>query len=229
MFIINIFQDYFTAATDTTAISLEWTIAELYNNPMVLKKAQEEVERVIGKESLVCEADIPNLPYIQAVIKETLRLHPPLPMIARKGTKDCVVDGKMIKTGSIVCVNIWAIGRDPKTWKNPLEFRPERFLESGKGIGIDIKGHDFELLPFGSGRRGCPGMPLAMRELPTVIGALVQCFEWKMLDSESKILDQGKKIDMDERPGLTAPRANDLFCIPVARLNLFDSFSSRVV
>lgn len=108
---------------------MEWTIAELYNNPIELKKAQEEVERVIGKERLVCEADIPNLHYIQAIIKETLRLHPPLPMIARKGTKDCVVNGNMITKGSIVCVNIWAIGRDPKSWKSPLEFKPERFLE----------------------------------------------------------------------------------------------------
>ncbi|KAK2376145.1 cytochrome P450 93B16 [Trifolium repens] len=215
----SLILDYFTAATDTTAISLEWAIAELYNNPMVLKKAQEEVERVIGKERLVSEADISNLPYTNAVIKETLRLHPPLPMIARKGTQDCVIDEKMIPKGSIVCVNIWAMGRDPKIWKSPLEFKPERFLEYGIESDIDIKGHHFELLPFGSGRRGCPGMPLAMRQLPTVIGALIQCFEWKMLDSENKILNQGKTIHMEERPGLTAPRANELFCIPVARLN----------
>ncbi|XP_058735049.1 cytochrome P450 93B16-like [Vicia villosa] len=211
----SLILDYFTAATDTTAISLEWAVSELYNNPMVQKKMQEEVDIVVGKERLVCEADIPNLPYTNAVIKETLRLHPPLPMVARKGIQDCVVDGHMIPKGSIVCVNTWAIGRDPKIWKNPLEFRPERFLESD----IDMKGHHFELLPFGTGRRGCPGMPLAMRELPTVIGALVQCFEWKMLDPEGKILDHGKRIEMDERPGLTAPRANDLFGIPVARLN----------
>lgn len=182
----------------------------------MLKKAQEEVERVTRNERLVCEADSSNLPYIHAIIKETMRLHPPIPLIMRKGIEDCFVDGKMIPKGSMVCVNIWAMGRDQEIWENPLEFRPERFLESD----IDMKGHHFELLPFGSGRRGCPGMSLAMRELPTVIGALVQCFEWKMIDSESKILGYRKKIDMDERPGLTAPRANDLICIPVARLNL---------
>ncbi|XP_045826512.1 cytochrome P450 93B16-like [Trifolium pratense] len=215
----SLILDYFTAATDTTAISVEWTISELFNNPKVLKKAQEEVERVIGKERLVSEEDFPNLPYIHAIIKETMRLHPPIPMIMRKGMEDCVVNGNTIPKGSLVCVNIWAMGRDEKIWENPLEFRPERFLEKNEGSNIDMKGHHFELLPFGSGRRGCPGMPLAMRQLPTVIGTLIQCFEWKMLDSNCKILDHGKKIDMDERPGLTAPRANDLICIPVARLN----------
>ncbi|KAG4979745.1 hypothetical protein GLYMA_12G067100v4 [Glycine max] len=215
----SLILDYFTAATDTTAISVEWTIAELFNNPKVLKKAQEEVEKVTGNKRLVCEADISNLPYIHAIIKETMRLHPPIPMITRKGIEDCVVNGNMIPKGSIVCVNIWAMGRDPNIWKNPLEFMPERFLE-GEGSAIDTKGHHFELLPFGSGRRGCPGMPLAMRELPTFIGALILCFEWKMFGSQGEILDHGKSlINMDERPGLTAPRANDLIGIPVARLN----------
>nr|ABC59104.2 cytochrome P450 monooxygenase CYP93B12 [Medicago truncatula] len=127
---------------------------------------------------------------IYMLSQKKMRLHPPIPMIMRKGMEDCVVDGNMILKGSMVCVNIWAMARDPKIWENPLEFRPERFLENKD---IDMKGHQFELLPFGSGRRGCPGMPLALRQLPTVIGALVQCFEWKMLDSECKILDQGKK------------------------------------
>ncbi|XP_027347791.1 licodione synthase-like [Abrus precatorius] len=215
----SLILDYFTAATDTTAITVEWTIAELFNHPKALKKAQEEIDRVIGNKRLVCEEDIPNLPYIHAIIKEIMRLHPPLPMIMRKGTKDCVVNGNMIPKGTIVCINMWAMGRDPKIWENPLQFKPERFVE-GEGSLIDIKGQHFELLPFGSGRRGCPGMPLAMRELPTIIGAIIQCFEWKMLDSQGQILDQGKNtINMDERPGLSAPRANDLIGIPVARLN----------
>ncbi|ESW04112.1 hypothetical protein PHAVU_011G068100 [Phaseolus vulgaris] len=215
----SLILDYFTAATDTTAVSVEWAIAELFNNPKVLKKAQEEVDKVTGNKRLLCEADSSELPYIHAIIKETMRLHPPIPMIMRKGIKECVVNGNMIPKGSIVCVNIWAMGRDPSIWKNPLEFRPERFVE-GEGKDVDIKGHHFELLPFGSGRRGCPGMPLAMRELPTIIGTLVQCFEWKMFGFEGEILEHGTSmINMDERPGLTAPRANDLICIPVARFN----------
>lgn len=211
-------QDYFTAATDTTAISVEWTISELINNPGVLRRAQEEVDRVSGGKRLICEADIPNLPYINAIIKETMRLHPPITMITRKGTQDCVVDGYLIPKGTILCLNIWAMGRDPNIWDNPLAFTPERFLE-GKGSALDIKGHNYELLPFGSGRRGCPGQPLALQELPVVIGTLVQCFTWKALDSNGKIVPEGKTIEMSERPGLTAPRANDLHCIPVARLN----------
>ncbi|CAL0304120.1 unnamed protein product [Lupinus luteus] len=214
----SLILDYFTAATDTTAISVEWTISELFNNPRVLKKAQEEVDRVTGRERLICEADSLNLTYIHAIIKETMRLHPPITMIMRKGIEDCVVNGYMIPKGAVTCVNIWAMGRDPKIWENPLEFKPERFLE-GEGNSLDIKGHNYELLPFGTGRRGCPGMPLAMRELPTMIGVLVQCFEWNMFDTNGKILEHGKTIDMDERPGLTAPRANNLVCIPVARLN----------
>lgn len=217
--IIIIFQDYLTAATDTTASSVEWAIAELFNNPKVLKKAQEEVDIVTMNKRLVCEADSPNLPYIHAIIKETMRLHPPIPMIMRKGIEDCVVNEKTIPKGSIICVNIWAMGRDQNVWENPLEFRPERFQE-GKGSTIEIKGHHFEMLPFGTGRRGCPGMPLAMRELPAIIGALIQCFEWRMFGSQGEILDHGRRsINMDERPGLTAPRANDLVGIPVARFN----------
>ncbi|KAK7257774.1 hypothetical protein RIF29_31996 [Crotalaria pallida] len=214
----SLILDYFTAATDTTAISVEWAIAEVFNNPRVMKRAQEEVDRVTGKQRLVCEADSPNLPYIHAIIKETMRLHPPITMIMRKGIEDCMVNGYMIPKGTVTCVNIWAMGRDPSIWENPMEFKPERFIE-GEGSTIDIKGHHYELLPFGTGRRGCPGMPLAMRELPTIIGALAQCFEFNMFDSKGRILEQGKTIDMDERPGLTAPRANPLVCIPVARLN----------
>ncbi|XP_015952541.2 cytochrome P450 93B16-like [Arachis duranensis] len=210
--------DCFTAATDTTAISVEWSIAELFNNPRVLKKAQEEVDRISRNQRLVCENDTSNLPYIHAIIKETLRLHPPIPLLMRKGINDSVISGYNIPKGSILCINIWAMGRDPTIWDSPLEFRPERFLE-GQGNALDIKGQHFELLPFGTGRRGCPGMPLAMRELPAIIGALVQCFDWNMLDSKEKLLDHGIPIDMDERPGLTAPRAHDLICIPLARLN----------
>ena len=197
---------------------MEWTISELINNPRVLRKAQEEVDRVVGNKRLVSEADNANLPYIQAIIKETMRLHPPITMVMRKGIKDCVVNEYLIPKGSLVCVNIWAMGRDPNIWENPLEFRPERFLE-GKESSIDTKGHHFELLPFGTGRRGCPGMPLAMQELPNVIGALIQCFTWKVLDKDGKIIGDGKPIDMDERPGLTSPRARDLLCVPVIRVD----------
>lgn len=197
---------------------MEWTISELINNPRVLKRAQEEVDKVTEGKRLITESDIPNLPYINAIIKETMRLHPPITMIMRKGIQDCVVNGYLIPKGSILCINIWAMGRDPNIWDNPLEFRPERFLE-GKGSAIDIKGHNYELLPFGSGRRGCPGQPLALQELPVVIGAMIQCFTWKPLDLQGNVVPEGNTIEMSERPGLTAPRAHDLHCIPITRFN----------
>ncbi|MED6193989.1 hypothetical protein PIB30_024299 [Stylosanthes scabra] len=188
-------------------------VTELFNNPRVLKKAQKEVDRVSGNQRLVCEEDSPNLPYIHAIIKETLRLHPPIPLLIRKGLRDCIVGGYKIPKGSMGCINIWAMGREPTLWENPIEFRPERFLE-GEGNTLDVKGNHFELLPFGAGKRGCLGMNLALRELLAIIGALVQCFDWKMFDSEGKLLSYGTPIDMDEQPGLTVPRAHDLICVP---------------
>nr|AEG73887.1 flavone synthase [Picrorhiza kurrooa] len=163
------FLDFFTAGTDTTAITTEWAIAELINNPKVLIVAQQEIDKVIGPQRLLQESDAPNLPYLQAIIKETFRLHPPIPMLVRKSVSDCVVDGYKIPAKTLLFVNIWSMGRNPKYWATPMEFRPERFLEKGNG-SIDVKGRNFELLPFGTGRRGCPGMLLGMQEF-------VQC-DW---------------------------------------------------
>ncbi|KAM3374095.1 cytochrome 93B16 [Capsicum galapagoense] len=216
--------DFLTAATDTTAITLEWAIAELTNNPRVLRKAQQEIDNVIGKQRLVGELDAPNLPYIQAIINETLRLHPPIPLIIRESREDCKVQGYQIPSGSLLFVNIWSIGRNPEVWEKPMEFRPERFLEPREGGPIDVKGHCFELLPFGAGRRGCPGMPLALRELPVVLSAIIQCFEWKAIDSNGEIIRNG--VDMTERPGLTAPRLQDMRCLLVPRVDRFATYDS---
>ncbi|TXG53504.1 hypothetical protein EZV62_022673 [Acer yangbiense] len=210
-------DDFLTAATDTTAMAVEWTLAELINHPQILTKAQNEIDQVIGKTRLVEESDIPNLPYLQAIIKEMFRLHPPIPMLARKSIQDCEIDNYTIPEGTLLFVNIWSMGRDPKVWEDPLEFKPERFLESeGKNVSwgvnnIDVKGLHYQLLPFGSGRRGCPGISLAMRELPTTLAAMIHCFNWKVDGDHHGV------VDMNERPGLTAPRANDLLCVPVAR------------
>ncbi|MFX6572948.1 cytochrome P450, partial [Acinetobacter baumannii] len=157
------------------------------------------------------ESDAPNLPYLNAIIKETFRLHPPIPMLTRKSISDVVVNGYTIPAKTLLFVNLWSMGRNPNYWENPMEFRPERFLEKGTG-SIDVKGQHFELLPFGTGRRGCPGMLLGMQELFSIIGAMVQCFDWKLPDGV-------KSVDMTERPGLTAPRANDLVCQLVPRID----------
>nr|AHJ89438.1 flavone synthase [Plectranthus barbatus] len=205
--------DFFTAGTDTTAIVVGWAIAELINNPNVLKKAQAEIDKVVGLHRILQESDGPNLPYLNAVIKETFRLHPPIPMLSRKSISDCVIDGYTIPANTLLFVNIWSMGRNPKIWDNPMAFRPERFLEKEK-TGIDIKGQHFELLPFGTGRRGCPGMLLAIREVVVIIGTVIQCFDWKL-----PVDDVSGLVDMTERPGLTAPRADDLICRVVPRVD----------
>lgn len=212
-----IILDLLTAATDTIAIILEWALSELINNPRVLKKAQDEIDEVVGIQRLAKESDIPNLTYLKAVIKETFRLHPPNPMLIRTTIKDCNVAGYHIPSNTMLFVNIWSFGRNPNYWDNPLEFRPERFLddESNNPLSqIDISGQHFQLLPFGTGRRGCPGMPLAMKEVPTVLSLLVQCFHFATPSLN------GDKIDMAERPGLTAPRANDLMLLLKPRSDL---------
>ena len=205
-----------TAATDTTAIVLEWALAELINHPEVLRKAQKEIDEVVGKSRLAEESDCPRLQYLQAIIKETFRLHPPIPMISRKSIQECKINGCTIPAHSLLFVNIWGIGRDPKVWENPYKFQPERFLKSNEADNssglIDVKGFHYQLLPFGTGRRGCPGISLAMQELPTTLAAMIQCFDWKVAT-----LNTGGVVDMTERPGLTAPRAQDLECVPVAR------------
>ncbi|GKV09173.1 hypothetical protein SLEP1_g20715 [Rubroshorea leprosula] len=215
-------EDFLTAATDTTAIALEWALAELINHPEVLEKAQKEIDKVVGKNRLVEESDNPSLHYIHAVIKETFRLHPPIPMISRKSTQECKIGGYTIPEGALLFVNIWSIGRDPKVWEDPFKFRPERFLKSengeASGTTIDVKGLHYQLLPFGSGRRACPGISLAMQELPTALAAMIQCFDWKVVVTDGEKHGPVDVVDMDERPGLTAPRAHDLECFPISRL-----------
>ncbi|CAN1283074.1 Licodione synthase [Linum perenne] len=208
--------DFFTAGTDSTATSLEWALSELINNPKVLQKAREEIDRVVGPTRLVEESDSPNLVYINAVIKEAFRLHPTSPMITRKCVQESEIGGYRIPLNSTLFVNMWSIGRNPKYWDDPLEFRPERFMDNH----VDIKGQHYELLPFGSGRRLCPGMALALQELPTTLAALIQCFDFEVVGPAGKIVKGEKPVDMSERPGLTVPKANDLVCVPTARAGI---------
>ncbi|XP_059429238.1 licodione synthase-like [Corylus avellana] len=219
--------DFFAAGTDTTAIATEWALAELINHPMVLEKARKEIDNVVRNSRLVKESDVPNLPYIQAIIKETLRLHPPVPMVTRECIQDCKIGNYVIPADTLLFVNVWAIGRDPNYWKNPLDFEPERFLQSSDQKGnmghIDIRGQHFQLLPFGSGRRICPGINFAMQELPTLLAAMIQCFDFKLVGPRGETMDgESVVVNMDERPGLTAPRAHDLMCVPIARMTPLD-------
>ncbi|KAL5545523.1 hypothetical protein UlMin_005210 [Ulmus minor] len=206
--------DIFTGGTDTSAITTEWALAEVINNPNIMNKAREELDSVIGKTRLVQESDITNLPYLQAIVKETLRLHPPGPIIMRESYEKCTVNGYNIPEHTKLFVNVWAIGRDPNHWENPLEFKPERFLaEEGSGKSrLDVRGQQFHFLPFGSGRRGCPGTSLALQIVQTSLAAMIQCFEWK--------IDGGNgSVDMEEGAGVSLPMAHPLICVPVTRLS----------
>ncbi|KAD4584620.1 hypothetical protein E3N88_22221 [Mikania micrantha] len=205
-FILNIF----VAGTDNSALTPEWGLSELINHPNIMRKAVAEIDNVVGKDRLIQESDIPNLPYLQAIIKETLRLHPPVPLIPRKSTEDRTVAGYHIQANTSIFINIWALGRDPNHWENPLEFRPERFEEKQ----MDVRGQHFEFLPFGSGRRMCPGTSLGLKMVYTTLGAMIQCFEWKAGEDGNLA-----RVDMDEKRGFNLPKAKPLVCVPVARLD----------
>ncbi|KAF6158667.1 hypothetical protein GIB67_040181 [Kingdonia uniflora] len=208
--------DVFAAGTDTSAITVEWAMAELINHPDVFKKAREEMESVVGNARLVAESDLPSLPYLQAIIKETLRLHSTSPLILRESSEPCKIAGYDIPANTRLFVNAWAIGRDPNHWENPLEFRPERFIindEEKSGKKVDVRGQHYHLLPFGSGRRGCPGISLALQVVQTTLASMIQCFDWKVGGDGT--------VDMLEGEGFTLKRAHPLVCVPVVHLNPF--------
>lgn len=172
-------------------------------------KAKEELREVIGKGSAVKEADISRLPYLQSIIKETFRLHPTVPfLLPRKVYQDVELCGFTVPKNAQVLVNVWAIGRDANLWENPDTFEPERFL----GSEIDVKGQDFELIPFGAGRRICPGMPLANRMLHLMLGSLIHFFDWK-LENDAK----PEAVDMDDMFNIALQKAKPLCAIPCVR------------
>nr|ADB93869.1 isoflavone synthase [Cullen corylifolium] len=216
--------DFYSAGTDSTAVATEWALAELINNPRVLQKARDEVYSVVGKDRLVDEVDTQNLPYIRAIVKETFRMHPPLPVVKRKCTEECEIDGFVIPEGALILFNVWQVGRDPKYWVKPLEFRPERFLESG-GEGeagpLDLRGQHFQLLPFGSGRRMCPGVNLATTGMATLLASIIQNFDLQVPGPHGQLLKgDDAKVSMEERAGLTVPRAHSLILVPLARTSV---------
>ncbi|GLT84010.1 hypothetical protein SLE2022_022670 [Rubroshorea leprosula] len=197
--------DVFTAGMDTTYTSLDWAMAELLRHPNVMKQLQKEVREIAGEKSYIQEKDLEKMHYLKAVIKETLRLHPPVPLLgARESTQDVEVMGYNIAAGAWVIVNAWAIGRDPMSWEQPEEFIPERFLNSS----IDFKGHDFQLIPFGSGRRGCPGILFATTISELFLANIVGKFDWTLPSGVKE-----KDIDMTESNGVIMHRKFPLIAI----------------
>ncbi|KAL5975998.1 hypothetical protein ACLOJK_020328 [Asimina triloba] len=209
-------MDILGAGTETSAVAMQWALAELLNHPDIFRKAREEIDSVVGTNRLVQESDVPSLRYIQAVVKETLRLHPPAPLDLRLCRQDCTVAGFHIPQNTKLLVNAWSLGRDPEHWENPLEFQPERFLDSNGACQntVDVKGQHFQLLPFGSGRRMCPGMPLALPLMQVTIASVVQCFDWM---ASEKHPNSTATMALKEKAGFTLRMAQPLRRVPVAR------------
>ncbi|CAI0378869.1 unnamed protein product [Linum tenue] len=190
----------------TTATSLDWIMSELVKNPRVMQKTQSEVRRVFGPQGKVDEARLHELTYLKMVIRESMRLHPPVAvLLPRTGAEDCEIGGYHIPAGSSIMVNAWAIGRNPEYWTDAETFWPERFLESS----VDYKGAHFQLLPFGAGRRICPGMSFALANLELPLARLLYYFDWKLPDGQ-----ENECVDMTETFGATVKRKNKLFLIP---------------
>ncbi|KAG5572858.1 hypothetical protein H5410_062624 [Solanum commersonii] len=202
--------DMLVAAVGTSATAIEWIITELLRHPHVMKKLQKELEEVIGLEKMVKESDLENLNYLDMVVKEGLRLHSVAPLIPHEAMEDCIVNNFHIQKGSRIMINYYAIQRDPNIWPGAEKFFPERFV----GSSIDIRGRDFQLLPFGSGRRSCPGMQLGIIIVQLVVAQLVHCFDWEL-----PIGMQPCELDVEEHFGLATSREHPLMVIPTYRLN----------
>lgn len=206
--------DLFTAGTDTSSSTVEWAIAELIRHPRILAQVQQEMDSVVGRDRLVNETDLPKLTYFQAVIKEVFRLHPSTPLsLPRMAAEPCEINGYYIPKNTTLLVNVWAIARDPNVWADPLKFQPERFLLGGERPDADVKGNDFEVIPFGAGRRICAGMSLGLRMVQLLTATLVHAFDWNLADGLMP-----EKLNMEEDYGLTLQRKVPLMVHPRPRL-----------
>ncbi|KAL8252594.1 hypothetical protein R6Q59_036287 [Mikania micrantha] len=196
----------FGAGTDTSSVTVDWAMFELVTHPKTMNKVQAELREALKGKKKIYESDIKELNYLKLVIKETLRLHPPLPLLLpRECRNTCEVDGYDIPVNTKVIINCWKIGRDPKCWTDPESFIPERFSESS----IDYKGTSFELIPFGAGRRMCPGMTLGMANVELPLARLLYHFNWE-LPSGVKVED----LDRTETFGVSLKRRDSLVLVP---------------
>lgn len=208
--VVHDLQALILGATDTSTVTLTWVICFLLKNPLILEKVKEEIHNQIGEEIFINESDINKLVYLQAVVKETLRLYPPGPLSApREFTEDCTLGNYHIKKGTRLITNLWKIQTDPSIWEDPLEFKPERFLTTNKDV--DVKGQNFELLPFGSGRRICPGISFGINMIYLTLANFLNSFEILNKPNEA--------IDMTETLGMTNEKATPLEILFKPRLS----------
>ncbi|PIA28378.1 hypothetical protein AQUCO_07000007v1 [Aquilegia coerulea] len=202
-------EDLFVGGTENATNTVEWAMSEMMKNPLIMEKAQTEVRTVVGRKPTVQESDLNELTYMKLVIKETLRLHTPLPLlIPRESMETCTINGYEIPAKTRAIINYWAIAMDPLSWKDPEKFEPERFINNS----IDFKGMDFEFIPFGAGRRICPGISLGVMNIELSLAALLFHFDWKLPNSM-----KSEELDMDESFGLTLFKRNSLRLVPTLR------------
>ncbi|XP_037479558.1 cytochrome P450 84A1-like [Triticum dicoccoides] len=207
-------MDVMFGGTETVASGIEWAMTEMMHSPDDICRLQQELADVVGLDRNVDESDLDKLPFLKCVIKETLRLHPPIPILHHENVEDCVVGGYSVPRGSSVMINVFAIGRDAKVWKDANMFRPSRFMAGeGEAARVDFKGNCFEFLPFGSGRRSCPGMALGIYSLEFAVAQLAHGFSWALPDGMKP-----SELDMTDIFGLTAPRSTRLSAVPTPRL-----------
>ncbi|KAI3817961.1 hypothetical protein L1987_11763 [Smallanthus sonchifolius] len=194
-------QELFIPGTNTTTSAVVWAMSELVRHKEVRSKIEEEIKKEINSHETT-NFQLSKLTYLQACIKETFRLHPPVPLLLpHKAVETCEVMNYTIPKDTMIFVNVWAIGHDAKIWDEPLSFKPERFMDSR----LDFKGQDFELIPFGSGRRMCPGSPSGVSSLESILASLIREFDWALPNG-----DDPSKLDMNDKFGIATKRSKPL-------------------
>ncbi|KAL6182022.1 hypothetical protein ACLB2K_043445 [Fragaria x ananassa] len=210
-------MDIVVGGTDTTATTIEWVMTELMQHPEEMRRVQEELRDIVGLNQLVEEFHLPKLHHLDAVIKETLRLHSVVPLLPRRSKQCTTIGGYQIPKGSTVFLNVLAIHRDSSVWDNPLEFRPQRFLNTDPSNSFDYQGNKFQYLPFGSGRRICAGIPLAERMIIYASASLLHSFDWKLPNEE--------KLDLSDKFGIVTKKKTPLIAVPTARLSNLELYA----
>ncbi|XP_022159319.1 probable (S)-N-methylcoclaurine 3'-hydroxylase isozyme 2 [Momordica charantia] len=206
----HLIVEIFLAGTDTTTMTVEWAMAEMLKQRDIMAKVREEMKREINNQSTVDESKISQLHYLWKCVKETLRLHPPAPfLLPRVAPTDCELMGYSIPKDTLIFVNVWGIGRDPSLWEDSLSFNPERFTD----CDVDFKGYDYRYLPFGGGRRICPGLPMASVQIPLILATLIHNFELSLPNGQDF-----SKLDLDGKLGVTLQKKKPLQLILQKRL-----------
>ncbi|XP_022867369.1 cytochrome P450 CYP71D313-like [Olea europaea var. sylvestris] len=202
--------ELFSAGIETSSMAIEWTMAAMMKHPRVMEKAQAEVRKAFKGKKKISDCDVQSLSYLKMVTKETLRLYPPGPLLGPRISREkCTIGGYDIPANTIAVINGWAIGRDTEFWDNPDVYEPERF----SNISTSYTGAHFELIPFGAGRRICPGISLSIAGIELSLAYLLYHFDWKLPGEISP-----EEFDMTEKFGAAAGRKHNLCLIPTSHV-----------